>query len=135
MQYNHHPMRSEHNLSPYQLFYKGMMNDEHYPYILSLPVNIPEQSIPDDTFGIDEEAPTSCEDSVDEIVLSAPHVPLTAEMRHLLAATIDAGSEDNNFGITHYLSTVDFLLQHVHGRYCCVDLKIFGLHCIYSFQN
>ena len=90
------------------------MNDEHYQYISSLPVNIPEQSIPDDTFGIDEEAPTSCEDSIDEIVLSAPHVPLTAEMRHLSAATIDAGSDDINFGITHYLSTVDFLLQHVH---------------------
>ena len=113
MQYNHHPMRSEHNLSPYQLFYEGMMNDEHYQYISSLPVNIPEQSIPDDTFGIDEEAPTSCEDSIDEITLIAPHVSLTAELRQLLAETIDAGSEDYNFGITHYLTTVEFLLQHV----------------------
>ena len=24
-----HPLRSEHNLSPYQLYYEGMMNEEH----------------------------------------------------------------------------------------------------------
>ena len=30
MHYNHHPMRSDHNLSPYPQFYERMMNDEHY---------------------------------------------------------------------------------------------------------
>ena len=49
--------------------------------------------------GLDEEAPTSCEDYTDE-------------MPQQLKSTIDADSDDSNFDITLYLLTFDFLHHH-----------------------
>ena len=64
-------MRSEHNLLPYQLYYDGMMNEEHLRYIDNLPhYALPEDFLPDDMYGLDEEASTSCEDYTGDIALS-----------------------------------------------------------------
>ena len=41
-------------------------------------------------YGLDEEAPTSCEDYIGDIALSAPLVPLTSEMPQQLKLTIDS---------------------------------------------
>ena len=68
-----------------------MMNEEHLRYMANLPYYaLPEDFIPDDIYGLDEEAPTLCEDYIGDTALSAPLVPLTSEMPQQLKLTIDA---------------------------------------------
>ena len=61
-----------------------MMNEEHLRYMDNFPYYaLPEDFIPDDIYGLDEEASTSCEDYIGDIALPAP-LKMLESFKHLM---------------------------------------------------
>ena len=102
--FNEHPMRTEHNWSPNQMWVNGMANR---PTL---------DDDPDDLqyYGIDPQGPTPIEElstvEVDDVTN-----PLTGLQNELLQETIDPLSESHDFGIDVYLQTRALILD-MHGE-------------------
>ena len=103
--FNEHPMRTEHNWSPNQMWVNGMANR---PTL---------EDDPDDLqyYGIDPQGPTPIEElstvEVDDVTN-----PLTGLRNELLQETIDPLSESHDFGIDVYLQTRALILDMLGER-------------------
>lgn len=97
-QYNHHPIRSEHNQSPYQLFTSGIIanQDSNYTGVR----NVLHGTVVDPlSYGVEEEGP-SANPSEDGVVhFESPAVPLTPEQDAQLSRAITS-IPVRNMGLT-----------------------------------
>jgi len=103
-QHNNHPLRTEQNHSPRQLFYFPELCGYDVPFHGSSSIDVV-------TYGIDEEAPvpSNVEDGV--VVVPPFRVHLSNYQLSMLNLTIPPLQEDDNFGINLYLQARDFLCQ------------------------
>ena len=99
-QFNHHPVRTEHNLSPHQLFVSGLLANRDSTGMR----NLFQDFIDPSTYGIEEEGPVPNQDDP-EIVVVPPvtlQVPLSLSQEQDLDRDIRLVSDDD-FGISQYL--------------------------------
>lgn len=103
-QYNDHPIRTEHNSSPRQLFCLGAH---------ALPAVEGTDMDADDHYGVEEGGPVPELQTDDAVVVEPPTVHLNEQQEMILQHISNQISlvDDGNDGITHYLQTLQ-LLEH-----------------------
>ena len=94
-QHNHHRLRTEHNLTPTQMF-------------LISPRTIDPMWIDWNTYGVDVEGPVPSEHPDYGVIVVPPQVHVTSATLTRLPSSL---SDDGNFGINLYLSVLDMLFQ------------------------
>ena len=106
-QYNHHPMRSEHNQSPYQIFIAGVIANRHSDYTGVR--NLLDSNIDPVSYGVDEDGPSAdpTEDGV--VQFEAPILLLTLEQEAELNRILLSTSEE--YGIDQYINGLELLAQ------------------------
>lgn len=104
-QHNNHPLGSENNLTPSQLFY--------IPSLCGT-VDFEDPLIVESDYGMDEEGPPPCLDSSEAVVVDPPEIGLTTEQREYIESHFDSLEEDNNFGIHIYIHLLNYVLQLQH---------------------
>lgn len=106
-QNNHHPMRTEHNQSPFQLFARGLLHNRDSD--LTAVRNFMDNDIDPTTYGVDEDDPPFAALNDDEgVVVEVPRVDLTPEQNQELIDAI-ASCDIEDHGVTKYLSSVNLL--------------------------
>ena len=108
-QWNQHPVSTEENRSPYQLWVSGMLASAN-----SLSTAV--RDVIDGTeepllqyYGVDEDGPIVADDD-DNIVNVPPlNIELSQEQEHLIMDQIDPLLEDNNYGINSFIRMVNLL--------------------------
>lgn len=107
-QINNHPMRTERNLSPHQLFISGILADETRSLML------PEDNIDPRHFGIDEDGTLSPDDEESQVICDPPRLPfqLTDTQEQQLTQCISQCQDD--FGVTQYSATVQQICSWEH---------------------
>lgn len=98
-QMNNHPVSSENNLSPLQMWEKGMLDNMHSGHTALSPAEI-------DEFGVDPEGLVSVEDEDYQVNVS----PLSVEVSNEhLTQMPDPIQNDDNSGITIFKQCVELL--------------------------
>lgn len=93
-QYNHHPLRTEHNLTPSQLF-------------IASPQTVDPLTVDSNLYGIEEEGPVPCVTDPDStVIVDPPMLTLTPAQESLLP---DPLTDDQNYGIDMYLTVLSIL--------------------------
>lgn len=100
-QYNHHPLRTERNLSPIQLFF--------VPNLFGTADFNDPPTVCNANYGVDEEGLPARSDSTDAVVVDSPDIGLTPEEVDFINQQIDPLHEDNNFGIGVYINLLNFV--------------------------
>lgn len=105
-QYNHHPLRTANNRSPYQLFVEGMIANRHSSY---RGVNnfLSASAIDINTYGVEEDGPTPSPVEDNGVVVNSPQFQLTTEEDDEFLRVISTSSDD--FGISQYVQGLDIL--------------------------
>lgn len=107
-QWNFHPIRTERNLSPYQLWTQGC-----YLFAASENTAVCDLVNGDDgvlnQHGIDDEGPPSELQTNNHVEVPQAAVILSNEHWELLLSTIDPLKEDNNYGIDNYMQTLQMI--------------------------
>ena len=106
-QWNHHPLSTEHNQSPYQLFLAEMISCEVHGILDEIPIVPSEININENEYGIDWNALNNN----DNVELSNINCPLNSSQYLELQNNILLLEESNNYRIEiylHTLSTVQF---------------------------
>lgn len=102
--WNHHPIRTAHNKSPYQLFSSGLLQLRNSGLTaLDIFENV------DSTYGIDEDAPVPSHS--DASIIEVPHCAYQISDIDLasLKLAIDPLQQSNEYGIDVYERTLQFL--------------------------
>ena len=111
LQYNHHPLRTVHNQSPFQVFHEGVLQFSSY----SGARGIIEGQVPDSYYGIDEEAPIPApqvgDDNIVEVV--SPRNPLHQDTYEQLLMEVDPFEDDGEHGISLYAQVLAFIDNHI----------------------
>ena len=107
-QWNAHPIRTESNLSPHQLWTQGC-----YQFAASQNTAVHDLVSGDgdgvlNSYGIDNEGPFSDLQTNNNVQVPQVAVTLSNEQWELLS-TIDPLAEDNNYGIDNYIKTLEML--------------------------
>ena len=99
--WNHHRIRTQHNLTPYQLFVQGTLQRGFQ--------NLDTLQQVDSLYGVDEI--DDAQDSGDEYTVYIPpnSFQLTEDALTQLQATVNPLSESHNFGIELYIQILQFL--------------------------
>ena len=112
LQYNHHPLRTVRNQSPFQIFHEGVLQFSSH----SGSRGIIEGLVPDAMYGVDEEAPMpvpgpqpGCEDIVEVV---SPRNPLQHDDYEQLLAEVDPYEDDGEHGIYLYAQVLSFVRDH-----------------------
>ena len=93
-QYNHHPLRTEHNLTHSQLF-------------IASPRTVDALTVNPNLYGIEEEGPVPCVTDPDStVIVDPPMLTLTPGQEALLP---DPLTDDRNYGIDMYLTVLSIL--------------------------
>lgn len=103
--FNHHPLRTANNRSPYQLFLEGIIanRQSHYTAVN----NFLAASIIDiDTYGV-EDGPTQSPVEHNSVIVDSPHIQLTTEEETEFLRVTSSISED--FGISQYVQGLEML--------------------------
>jgi len=111
-QWNKHPISTEHNFSPQQLFFSGMILHGVRGITEEIPLSPNEIIINEDEYGIDWNGPTSRNNN-ENYEFSNISCPLNNEQYIELQNTILPLEQSNNYGIDiyiHTLSVTQFLL-------------------------
>ena len=121
MGWNHHPMSSERGLSPEQQWVQGLAlyhgTVSHTltvsPFtVLDLNFSIVLQ-VDEAMYGIDWNAPFSSDDeTVDSVTVPVSECPLSPDEMTQLRVEVDPLAETEDYGISQYLVTVDFEIDH-----------------------
>ena len=109
LQYNHHPVRTEHNLSPIQLFHEGAVR---YGTSHTGAQAILDGSVPED-YGVVKEGPIPLQANTASVVIDPPRVNVTDFQMQQLMARVNPSMDDGEYGIQSYLTTLDFLFMNV----------------------
>ena len=106
LQYNEHPMRTAHNLSPRQQFCLGV-------HALHSTGRIEIQDVldPDCSYGVDEDGPIPQLQSEAPVVVDPPNIPLDPHQSVIVdyICNVQALTDDGNHGVTHYLQTLQLV--------------------------
>ena len=103
--YNDHPIRTEHNLTPRQLFCLGTSASQ------ALGERADTVLIPNDDYGIDEEGPVPEIEMNDGVVVNPPNIDLNAQQQIMIQHISEQIStvDDGHDGVLHYLQTLELL--------------------------
>ena len=114
LQYNDHPMRTAHNLSPRQQFCLGV----HALHNIGR-VEIQDVLDPDCSYGVDEEGPIPLLESDDPVVVNSPSLQLDPHQETITdyIRNVQTLTDDGNYGMTHYLQTLHLI-------------ESWGVHCV-----
>ena len=104
-QTNNHSMRTERNMSPYQMFISGTLADNLRTRILL------EENIDPRQFGVDEDGMLTRDDGESQVVCDPPRLPFTLTDLQEEQVTRAIAEYQDDFGIAQY-STVLQLLEH-----------------------
>jgi hypothetical protein len=111
-QFNDHPVRTEHNYTPRQLFCLGsLFTDRDQP-------EVAEIIDPDDHYGVDEEGPVPTLQTDDAVVVNPPAMELNAQQETIIEhiSSQIALIDDGNYGMSHYLQTLQLLESWFHSN-------------------
>lgn len=111
-QFNDHPIRTEHNYTPRQLFCLGALSaDCDQP-------EVDEAIDPGDHYGVDEEGPVPTLQADDAVVVDPPTIELNAQQETIVQhiSSQIALVDDGNYGISHYLQTLQLLESWLHSN-------------------
>lgn len=100
-QYNHHPVRTEHNRSPQQLFISGMLANSHTTGARNLLEQFASES-----YGIAEDGPVPNYVESSEVHVDPPRIELTEEEEEIQSEIL-LNTIDNNFGIDTYCNLLN----------------------------
>ena len=108
LQYNHHPLRTVQNQSPFQIFHERVLQFSSH----SGSRGIIEGQVPDALYGVDEEAPIPApqlghDDDVVEVI--SPRNPLQQEDYEQLLEEVDPLEDDGEHGISLYARVLAFV--------------------------
>lgn len=103
-QMNNHPVRTEHNMSPNQLFISGILTSE------SRTRSILEDVVDPSQFGIEEDGTPPVVDDGGAVVYNPPTLPysLNTSQESQLAQLLEQNTTDD-FGISQYLAVLQFV--------------------------
>lgn len=107
-QYNHHRIRTEHNMSPHQLFITGILTSSDESVIAGLDAeSMLLGSNPH--FGVDESGPTP--DPTDEgiVIVDPPMLCLSSQQEQQIEVLLDSPEQSDDFGIGKYLALLDLV--------------------------
>ena len=112
-QYNDHPIRSEHNYTPRQLFCLGSLFTDRSE------VDFEDVIDPDDHYGVEEDGPVPGLQTDDAVVVDPPVIELNAQQETILEHISHQISliDDGNDGISHYLQTLQLLESWLSGAF------------------
>lgn len=108
-QFNHHPLRTAGNKSPYQLFIEGMIANSSSTHtavsnFFNSAVNIGDI----DVYGVDEDGPTPSPMEDGGVIVNSPSIHLQAEQELQFSRLISSFNSDD-FGVTQYVQGLDLL--------------------------
>lgn len=103
-QYNHHPLRTANNRSPYQIFLEGMITDIVTTQLLT--TFFSASVIDVNAYGV-EEGPTPSPVEDNGVVVNSPRIQLSMEEETEFVRVTSSVSED--FGISQYTQGLDML--------------------------
>ena len=98
--WNHHPLSTEGNQSPLQLYTQGSIGSSLFAEHIDL-----------EMFGFDPEAPSPDEDEETLVVIPDTDIPLSQSSIGMLQSTVNPVEECNDFGIQLYKDTVHIVYQ------------------------
>jgi hypothetical protein len=108
-QWNQHPVSTEENRSPYQLWVSGMLASANSLSTAVCGVIDGTEEPLLQYYGVDEDGPIVADDD-DNIVNVPPlNIELSQEQEHLIMDQIDPLLEDNNYGINSFIRMVNLL--------------------------
>lgn len=102
-QFNNHPIRTEHNQTPQQLFTSGILANPVHPGVMNIYEDI--------LYGVEEEGPVPdlTTQSEDGVVIDVPRLPITITPRQEELLQEASQVTDTNFGITRYISVRELI--------------------------
>ncbi len=104
--WNHHGIRTEHHLSPQQLFVQGALRLR-----LSGLVALDFFDIVDDNYGVSIDDPSAYPDS-ESVTVPDGQFNLEPDELAELQGTVNPLQESNNYGIDLYMAVLDFINTH-----------------------
>ena len=105
-QWQHHPLSSEHNLSPLQLFTKGVLENLNSDYsAIDSFLEEEEQQV----YGVDYDSQMNVEDTDNQVTVPRIDIDLTDEQINFIKQNINLTNTDN--GIVAYLQCVQLIEQ------------------------
>ena len=109
-QWNQHPVSTEENQSPYQLWVSGMLTSANSNCTAVQDVIDGAEEPLLQYYGVDEEGPVVAADGNDNIVIVPPlNVELLQQQEELIRNEIDPLIEDNNYGMNTFTGMVNLL--------------------------
>ena len=104
--WNSHPVTTERNLSPRQLWVSGMVTLQHSNY--TAVQDLVDASADYNNYGIDEEGPVP---EAEEYTIRVPPLalPLSADQLHLIQNMIDQSRGESQNGIFSYLIALEII--------------------------
>lgn len=105
-EWNSHPVTTERNLSPRQLWVSGMVTLQHSNY--TAVQDLVDASTDHSNYGIDEEGPVP---EAEEYSIRVPPLalPLSADQLHLIQNMIDQSRGESQNGIFSYLMALEII--------------------------
>ena len=107
-QWNHHPIRTEGNESPLQLWTAGFYKFAESDYRAVRDV-LDFETVNFNEYGVDDDGPTPQLQTNNHVVVPRSLVELSEEEEAFLHSHIDPLNEDENFGITLYRRSVNIV--------------------------
>ena len=108
-QWNHHPVSTEENQSPYQLWVSGMLASAN-SFCTAVRDVMDGTEEPLQYYGVDENGPIVPSDDDDNIVQVPPlNIELSQEQEQLIMDRINSLSDDNNYGVNTFMRMVNLL--------------------------
>ena len=105
-QWNSHPVSSEHQLSPLQIFASGILENMHSGYSGVESILHPNE-IP--LYGFDPDGPIPLDDDDYQVSIPAVDVHLTPQQLHILEVSCHPLNDDGEHGRTQYLRCIDII--------------------------
>ncbi|XP_062506465.1 uncharacterized protein LOC134183036 [Corticium candelabrum] len=108
--WNAHPLRTEHNWTPRQIWVNGVVHHEraHQTAVSDIP-NAAQDDIAQ--FGIDPDGPITRDEEDSSSVVTVPQIVPSRDDYHRLMLSVDPLSPSDEFGIDLYLQTTNVLLD------------------------
>ena len=108
-QWNHHPVSTEENQSPYQLWVSGMLASAN-SFCTAVRDVMDGTEEPLQYYGVDENGPIVPSDDDDNIVQVPPlNIEFSQDQEQLIMDRIDSLSDDNNYGVNTFMRMVNLL--------------------------
>ena len=105
-QWNSHPVSSEHQLSPLQIFASGILENMHSGYSGVESILHPNEIL---LYGFDPDGPIPLDDEDYQVSIPAVNVHLTPQQLDILGVSCHPLNDDGEHGRTQYLRCIDIL--------------------------